>query len=121
MKTITFDERAWKLVPVEPTNAALDHAIRSVFGVAAGEDTSNWKHYMYLLWGSMLAASPANPDQLDIDPPASRSRILKAAQHWSEQVQKSPAQGATAWVKLVHCVSAELGIGAAPAKRDDHA
>lgn len=75
MKTVTFDERAWKLVPIEPTNAVLERAVEIAFQAGPGKEKSDWKHYMYLLWGAVIEASPDAPEDQQWD----AERIRNAA------------------------------------------
>ena len=49
MKTVTFDETKWQLVPVEPTPEMLDSC-----GTGAGGLKRR-------LWAAMLAAAPVAP------------------------------------------------------------
>lgn len=54
MKTITFDETKWKLVPVEPT--------REMLIAALDTDNASYDNHQYVLteqWKDMLAAAPS--------------------------------------------------------------
>lgn len=54
MKTITFDETKWKLVPVEPT--------REMLMAALDTDNASYDNHQYVLtkqWKDMLAAAPS--------------------------------------------------------------
>jgi len=58
MKTITFDETKWKLVPVQPT--------REMLMAALDADNASYDNHQYVLteqWNAMLAATPATPLQ----------------------------------------------------------
>lgn len=56
MKTITFDETKWKLVPVQPT--------REMLMAALDADNASYDNHQYVLteqWKDMLAAAPSQP------------------------------------------------------------
>ena len=55
MKTITFGETTWQLVPVCPT----EEMISAIHRVLVGRAPVSWELYMY---DAMLAAAPEAPD-----------------------------------------------------------
>lgn len=56
MKTITFDETKWKLVPVQPTREMLMAALD-----ADNASYDNHQHVLTEQWKDMLAAAPSQP------------------------------------------------------------
>ena len=54
MKTVTFDESVWQLVPVEPTEAMISEVID-----AGSFDEDDVTYF----WDSMLAAAPKPKDE----------------------------------------------------------
>ena len=58
MKTITFDETKWKLVPVQPT--------REMLMAALDADNASYDNHQYVLteqWKDMIGAAPTVPPQ----------------------------------------------------------
>ena len=57
MKTVTFDETKWRLVPVEPTEAMIEAAHEAD---DPGDDPAATPQYG-VAWSAMLAAAPVAP------------------------------------------------------------
>jgi len=111
MKTVTFDERAWKLVPIEPTNAVLERAVEIAFQAGPGKEKSDWKHYMYLLWGAVIEASPDAPED---------QRIRRQDQRDAEHIRNAAAilSVLTSNLDAGHPLRAEAADGAKRAVAD---
>lgn len=57
MKTVTFDETKWKLVPIEPTRAMFEATV----GCAGRISLGNMDAHIPIAWHAMLAAAPQPP------------------------------------------------------------
>lgn len=62
MKTVTFDETKWKLVPIEPTELMLDSAVELALLTAITKDY-RWQQYMSDVWSRMIAAAPERKEE----------------------------------------------------------
>lgn len=55
MKTVTFDEKKWKLVPIEPT----DEMCIAAISASLGDKAINGKPQ----WDAMIAAAPEHKEE----------------------------------------------------------
>lgn len=58
MKTVTFDESKYALVPVDPTEAMMAAAMNSEDVLFDTEDDTMFRVQHAVIWQAMLAAAP---------------------------------------------------------------
>lgn len=62
MKTVTFDETKWRLVPIEATEKQLDYAVSFALNVSISANYK-WTQYMSDVWSRMIAAAPEHKEE----------------------------------------------------------
>jgi hypothetical protein len=59
MKTVTFDEQHWKLVPIQPTKEMMAKALKIDYGADVSEES-----IVMNLWQVMISSSPIETKEI---------------------------------------------------------